>query len=98
MAEWLYQYFDPTEFVAAESAEALMKMTGLRTDENIGAGLLVQRHLYNRPLPPHALQDAEVLFRGERKAPLFTEMNPEAAPLFSLTLEGKLTEKALKDA
>ena len=57
---------------------------------------MVQNHLYNRPLPDHAMQNAKVLFRGNFKAPLFEDMNPEAAPLFDVTAAGRLTAEAVK--
>ena len=96
VAEWIHMFFDPNVFVAADSAEALMKMTAIRTDENIGAGLLVHRHLYVRPIPEHGMQDDKVLFRGQLMSPLFGEMNPEAAGLFDLTPEAQLTKDALR--
>ena len=70
VAAFLMDYFDPRDFLEHMSRETLLRLTDIRTDENYGRGLLVQGHLFNRPVEDGALPDSKVLFLNKVKCPL----------------------------
>ena len=80
---FLMLYYDPSDFLPAQSAEQLIQLAKLRSTENIGKHLMVQGNLYNRPVGKDGKQRTQVNAGGLLKYPLAEALNPSTTPLFT---------------